>query len=320
MNTENTTPTPSDEAYVDLETLESPSDKTEPMKKSGSEEKSDADEQDDADQGDDQDSEEKADSDDQDDEEKAEEPAKKPKKTASDRIKELNRQNHELQREKAAIIAGYEARFERLEKGLPAEKTDDTKKTERVAPDPDDLDKYPLGRLDDRYIEDKIAFVASSQVDAALGSVLQRQQESDMHAEAERIATEAKTKIADISEKGSALFDDFVEVAVESALNSGYPLDEPTFHAVAEAEHGAEILYNLASDPKEAERVAKLTPYQQAKYVLDKNNEIAASKTKVRLPKAGDPPKNLPRGAAGRHSIAGDGEYDEAFAKEFLTK
>jgi hypothetical protein len=314
MSNENITPTPSDEAYVDLETLE---DAPEPVKKSDSEEKTEDDNQDDADKGDDQDDANKGD--DQ-DEEKAEEPAKKPKKTASERIKELNRKVADAERRERVVIEGYEARLERLEKGLPAEKTDDNKKPERIAPDPDDLDKYPLGRLDDRYIEDKIAFVASSQVDAALGSVLQRQQESDMHAEAERIAEDAKSKIDLISSKGSELFDDFIEVAIERAMRQEYPLEEATFFATNDAEHGAEILYNLANDLNEAERVAKLTPYQQAKYVLDKNNEIAAGKTKVRLPKAGDPPKNLPRGSNARYSVAGDGEYDEAFAREFLTK
>lgn len=246
----------------------------------------------------------------------AEEPTKKPKKTASERIKELNRLLGEERRTNRALQEGYEARLERLEKGLSAEKSDDNKKTERVAPDPDDLDKYPLGRLDDRYIEDKIAYSAALQVDKALGSALQRQQESDMHTEAERMATEAKTKIADISEKGTALFDDFVEVAIESALKAEYPLEEPTFHAVAEAEHGAQILYNLAADKVEAERVAKLTPYQQVKYVMDKNAEIAGDKKPVKLPKAGDPPKNLPRGANARYDVAGDTMDIEALAKQ----
>jgi hypothetical protein len=325
MSTENNTPVPSDEAYVDLESLESEAEPVkkqeaapaEPVKKQEAAPAENTDPEDapteDAEQEAEAESEEDA-------ETKPEEPAKKPKKTASDRIKELNRKLAESERRERAVIEGYEARLERLEKGLPAEKTDDTKKTERVAPDPDDLDKYPLGRLDDRYIEDKIAYVASLQVDEALGSALQRQQESDMHAEAERIASEAKTKIETISTKGVELFDDFVEVAVERAMEMKYPLEEPTFHAVAEADHGAEILYNLANDLAEAERVAKLTPYQQVKYVMDKNAEIAASKTKVRLPKAGDPPKNLPRGTNARYSVAGDGDYDEAFAKEFLTK
>jgi hypothetical protein len=244
-----------------------------------------------------------------------EEPVKKPKKTASERIKELNRLLGEERRTNRALQQGYEARLERLEKGLPAQKTDDSKVVERIAPDPDDLEKYPLGRLDDRYIEDKMDYLSDLKIDKALGSVLQRQQESDMQAEAERMAADAKTKIATLSEKGEELYDDFVEVAVKAAFNEEYRLDEPTFFAINDAEHGAQILYNLAKDKAEAARVAGLTPYQQVKYVMDKDAEIAG-KAKPRLPKAGDPPKNVPKGTNARYSVAGDTDDMEAFGRE----
>lgn len=251
-------------------------------------------------------------------EEEAPEEAPRPAKGAKERIKDLVKEKRELQRELERERIKNELRAELKLPGdeinLRAGATSGNN-VPRVAPDPSDLQKYPLGALDDRYVEDKIAFG----IESALGSVLQRQQENAQKAEAERVATENLKKAEAVVQKGSELYDDFDEVVWEAGKRGEYPMSEPTFLAITEAEHGAEIAYALASDKAEAARVAGLSPYQQLKYVSDKNAEFAA-RTKPRLPKAGTPPAHQSRGTSGKFSVAPDTDDLEAFSRELFQR
>ncbi len=86
-------------------------------------------------------------------------------------------------------------------------------------------------------------------------------------------------------------------------MRGDYDLGQPTFEACTEAENGSQILYDLSQDTKEARRVAKLSPYQQLKYVQERDAEIGTGKRGRTKPKAGEPPKNLPRGANSKTAI-----------------
>ncbi len=230
------------------------------------------------------------------DESEGEEPAKKPKQSAQERIRELNKRARDLEREnrqlRDAPLSDRLANIEKMLQGEPNARNNDAS----VPPNPQDLSKYPLGALDDRYVEDKIQFG----IEQALGSVMQRQHENAQQAEAQRVATENLKRAEDVVKKGLALHDDYEEVVWEAGRRGDYRMDEPTFNALTEAEHGAEIAYALASDKAEAARVAALSPYGQVAYVAQKNAEFAARK--VKLPKAGSPPVNTARGTGGSKS------------------
>lgn len=251
-----------------------------------------------------------------DDQPPAEEKPKGPK-PAKDRIRELNAKLRAEQAARESERRGFEARMERLEKGLPAAATDDTNADEAVAPDPTDLEKYPLGILDDRYHEDKLNYLADQKVKEQLGSLLQREQQQDQQAESERIAQALQAQAETLASKGAEIFDDYDEVVVKAAMAGEFDLAQPTFEAAAEAEHGAEILHILASDKTEAARVAKLSPFQQTKYVLDKNSEIAAGKSPApkKIPGAETPPADTVRGQGARQTITADTTDFAAFEK-----
>jgi len=114
------------------------------------------------------------------------------------------------------------------------------------------------------------------------------------------------------------MYDDFEEKVWEGGLRGDYQLDEPTFEAVRESEHAAEIIYALASDPKEAARVASMTPTQQVRYVVSKEAEL--SDKPARVTKAPPPPGQSVRGSSGRYSVAADTDDLDAFEKEFFQK
>lgn len=242
---------------------------------------------------------------------------KKPKQKASERIKELNAKLREaeraLEQEKEKSL---DTRLDRLEKLLNGGKKEATVEDTRVAPDPNDLTKYPLGRLDDRYIEDQIAFKAEELVEKQFGSVRQRQAEDAARAEAERQTNEILEKVSTVADKGSAIFGDFMETVIEPGMKGEYKLSRETFEAAVEAEHGAEVLHALATNKAEAERVFTLSPYQQLKYVTEKSAEFA-SKRKAKPPQAGAPPQHQSQGRSGKFSVAGDTDDLDAFEKEW---
>jgi hypothetical protein len=233
----------------------------------------------------------------------------KPKKTARDhQIERLKQEKRDLARQLREASTGatsaLQARIDALEKGLPAGKGDDTKTAGTPAPDPTDATKYPLGHLDDRYIEDKLEWLAEQKATAKVDSVLQRQQESDADRQireaAEREQSVLLTKVDALAEKGAELSEDFQELVVEAGMRGDWKLTQTTFEAAHDADNGAQILLDLANDHKEAARVASLPPLKQLAYVLDRDAEISGKSKPRTKPKAGDPPQHKAKGSNSR--------------------
>lgn len=259
----------------------------------------------DDDQDDDVDADDQDDIDDQDDDGGEDDPQDKddkPKKSAKDfQIERLKREKADLARQlREGTSRELLEKVERLEKLLQGTNTGDNSDNGTPEPDPSDSEKYPLGHLDPAYIEDKLEWVAEKKAAERADAALQRQQEID---QANSQLQPLLEKVDDLTTRGVELYDDFQESVVEAGMRGDWDLEQATFEAAHEAEHGVQILYELANDPKEASRVAKLSPYQQMRYVADRDAEISKSKTARRKPQAGEPPKNVARGANSRVQI-----------------
>ena len=252
------------------------------------------------------------------DEENGGDDKKKPsaKESQINRLKrekaELARKLREAEASKAAELAG---RLENLENLLQGGKTGVKSDAGEPEPDPTDTDKYPLGHLDDRYIEDKLEWLSEKKATERADAVLQRQQESERIQAAEQQHRELLVKVDDLSTRGSDLYDDFQESVVEAGMRGDWDLSQATFEAAHDAENGAQILYDLAQDKEEAARVAKLSPYQQLKYVMDRDTEISKAKSGRKIPKAGDPPTHTARGANSRTQINGSTDNLDDFER-----
>lgn len=248
--------------------------------------------------------------DEENDDEENDDGKEKPKKSSKDfQIERLKREKAEMARRlreierSGGVPQELLQRLENLEKGLSPQNRGGNSSTEKAAPDPSDTDKYPLGHLDDRYIEDRLEWLAEKKAAERADAVLQRQQEIEQETAQQEMVQALLEKVDDLSTRGSDLFDDFQESVVEAGMRGDWDLDQPTFEAAHEAEHGAQILYELANNPKEASRVAKLSPYQQLKFVQERDAEIGKGKSARRIPRAGEPPKNAARGANSRTTI-----------------
>lgn len=242
------------------------------------------------------------------DEREGEENRRNPKESHIDRLKReraaAQREARELRRRLEAVENGDLARrLENLEKGLQGGNSGGNSNGGTPEPDPSDTDKYPLGHLDDRYIEDKLEWLAEKKAAERADAVLQRQQENERNHAVERHQQELLGKVDDLAVRGSDIYEDFQESVVESGMRGDWDLSQATFEAAHEADNGAQILYELAQDKKEASRVAKLSPYQQMKFVQERDAEIGQSKKPRRIPQAGEPPKNTARGANSRTQI-----------------
>jgi hypothetical protein len=226
----------------------------------------------------------------------------KPQKTAKDhQIERLKREKAALNRRLRALEMGGTSTAQN--QGLPAGNGGDTKPAEVPAPDPTDTAKYPLGHLDDRYIEDKATWLIDKRLAERADTALQREQENELTRSAEQQTAALLEKVEEVSAKGSELFEDFEETVVQAGMRGDYALGQTTFEAAAEAENGAQILYDLSQDPKEAKRVANLSPLNQLKFVQERDAELTAKSKGRTKPKAGEPPKNLPRGANSKTQI-----------------
>lgn len=229
----------------------------------------------------------------------------KPKTAAEHQIERLKREKRDLQKRlrEGTSTDAMARRLENIESRLTGGNSGDNQTAGKAAPDPSDVDKYPLGHLDDRYIEDKLEWLADQKATQQADSVLQRQREIEQDNAVKAHQETLLNLVDDISTKGSELFDDFQETVVDAGMRGDYDLQQPTFEACTEADHGAQILYDLSQDTKEASRVAKLTPYGQLKYVQERDAEIASGKKGRTKPQAGAPPKNQAKGSNSKVQI-----------------
>lgn len=234
------------------------------------------------------------------------------RETPESRTKRLQRERaaarQEVRELKARLaqtdVAAIEERIlARLQNGdLPARQVADNAVDKLgAAPDPLDQDKYPLGHLDAQYIEDRTDWLAEKKLaersDAALHRQQEEQQQQARQAEQERIASTVKSTL----DKGSAIYDDFEEVTMKTK----WQLSKTAFDAASDPdiEHGARILYNLAKNPAEAEKLFKMSDVQQIRYIDRKNAEIDEKIKARKIPRAGTPPQTKTRGGNSRVSI-----------------
>lgn len=245
----------------------------------------------------------------------------KPKKSARDhQIERLKREKAELARQlREASNGDLARRLENIEKGLQGGNGGGNSNAGTPEPDPTDTEKYPLGHLDDRYIEDKLEWLAEKKAAERADAVLQRQQENERNAAVQREQQELLGKVDDLATRGSDIYEDFQESVVEAGMRGDWDLSQATFEAAHEAENGAQILYELSQDKKEATRVARLSPYQQMKFVQERDAEIGKGKTPRRIPRAGEPPKNTARGANSRTQINPATDNLDDFEKAWET-
>lgn len=178
-------------------------------------------------------------------------------------------------------------RIEALEKGSPLTKGTKDDKTETADKEPDPKD-FEFGEVDSRYIRALARYEAKQELAAAAS----KNQETQQTAEQRRAAQEAAERRSVFEDKGHELFEDFQEVVLDTV---GLPASDPDAWPLSATlvnllldspEQGPKVMYALASDTKEARRIAKMSPRDQerwfykeeAKYEAEAENADAGGK------------------------------------------
>jgi hypothetical protein len=132
-----------------------------------------------------------------------------------------------------------------------------------------DAKDYQGGEFDPRYIRDLARYEARK----AATETSRKSQESASSREAAAAAEETQRQIEEFADKASEVYDDFREVVFDDSNKFS-----PTLVALTiESEFGAQIAYELASDPKEQRRIANLPAAAQAKWFGKREAELESS-------------------------------------------
>lgn len=197
-----------------------------------------------------------------------------------------------------ARTAAVEARMAALEARAtpPAKDAADTKVTKEPGrPDPND---FEYGEIDEKYQDALAEFLVDKKF-----------AKKEAEAEAKRSAEAANQEKAEHEKKGSltlqagaAKYDDFEEKVIDGAATEEWPLSKELASLCFDSDVGADILYHLASNPKEARSIFSKSPMGQAAYFGRMEARFSEKKTEKKEPKAPKAPEPVkqPRGSGGQ--------------------
>lgn len=222
---------------------------------------------------------------------------RRPKGTYQERINELTRKQREAERREEA----ERQRAERLERELaeiragkapagPA-KPDAGEKPADDRPDPE---QYKFGELDPDYIE----ALAQHATRKALAEIRQEEERARQQAEAQQRQQTEQERFERIVQVGSSLQEDFYEKVVAGAHRGDYPLSPEMAAMVLESDHGAEILYHLATNPEDSSKVIAMSPREQARFFVTLEDRFSAARSAANGDGQGDSPAGTPQQAA----------------------
>jgi hypothetical protein len=177
----------------------------------------------------------------------------------------------------------------------------DAKGNVLAEPDPK---KYKYGEVDSQYLKDVVKYQA-----AYARALTAHEAEQTRRAEAaDQQRQEVQQKWTSTLERGAEVHDDFEEVVLASAERDEWSLTKTMFEVATESELGHEMLYHLAKNPAQSDKIAKMTERDQARYLGRLEAALETSlkgkdKDTIRRkkPSASPPPsRRSPRGKGGK--------------------
>lgn len=175
--------------------------------------------------------------------------------------------------EAEAKLAEAERKLQELSAAPPQQQQPKPEQQQRPAPRQDDreiidLNGQPLKKPDPKDFEydtldpEYTSAMARYEGRKAFLEARQEAQQAEETAKAEQARNDTRSKFEKMIVDAEGDYDDFAEKVVAGAKN--YKLSKELFElALEEPEGGRHVLYHLASNPTEAERIAGLTPAKQ---------------------------------------------------------
>jgi hypothetical protein len=256
--------------------------------------------------------------DDQDDGEPDQDEKPRKKASAKARIAELTKARREAERRAEAAERRLQEREQAARQDSPQGQQDDEKPKEKpkakitpvgedgkplAKPDPKDF-KY--GEVDVDYMSALTEYTAAH-ARAVVQHEYQQQRQRDA---AEAQLQEMREGWENVVETGRKSIKDFDKVVLEAGERGDYKLTQSMFELAAVSEFGAHVLHHLATNPKQAEKIAGLSEREQARHLgrLEaaietslKGEDKGKGKSRKRVPGAAPlPDTRTPRGSGGQ--------------------
>lgn len=213
---------------------------------------------------------------------KAKKDATKPANNERDRIKKLQRDRGRAEaRAKRAEdkTADLERRLAAIEGGGKATLTGDAKPAKGVAtedkePDPKD---FEFGEVDPKFMR----ALTRWEVRQELAETTKKQQTTQQTADERKAAEADEARRGAFEDAAHELYDDFQEVVLDTVRlpesdPAQWPLSSTLRELILGSEQGPHVIYALASDPKEARKIGKMTAQQQQRWFFRKEAEFEA--------------------------------------------
>lgn len=254
----------------------------------------------------------------------------KTRKSARERITELNAKYRETERRLEEAIAKLNER-ERQEPSAKAPRTATPSKLEEGAPDPDATGAdgnllYPLGEFDPTFIRDLTRFTIKNETETARAREIEERKADEIKTAEQELLSSWDSKIKksvkelpDLQTKVAVLEDEFV------SLDPNY--GKFLASTIMSLDYGPHVLDYLADHPEEARAIVASGPTRatialgrlEARFVSsDDNKRDEVEKGKVVTSAPTPPPRN--KGSAAAISVADDTDDLDAFEKKFFAK
>lgn len=175
-------------------------------------------------------------------------------------------------------------RVNKLERKLEKQRIEQETR-ERVLSEVNRREPEPQGKPTPEQFTDYADYLealADYKAEAKFAELTQKQREAQQRSQYQSEQERINDRKADLVQTGERKYDDFEEVVA----NSKAEIAEPAYLAILEADNSADILYYLAKNTADAERIAKLPPYAQAKEIGKLEDKLTKP---VKLSNAPDP-------------------------------
>ena len=263
-------------------------------------------------------------------EEIEEAPVEKPKKNRfQERIDELTAKAREAERKAQEL----EQRL--LEREQAAVKTPEPEvtNTDTAAPSPDALnedgtEKYPLGEFDPNYLKDYVAFQFEQRVKQAEEAQTREAQQKAIEAEQTALREGWNSKLEPAQER----YPDFMEKGQQlvDALQGLDPAYSEFLSAtIMSLDNGPDVLYHLASNPADAQKIVKAGNLRaalmlgalDARFEVSKEEGQGVSTPRPRVSKAPTPPNRVNKGSsAAMPEVPDDTDDLDAFERKMWKR
>ena len=125
--------------------------------------------------------------------------------------------------------------------------------------------------------EDYLEALAEYKADQKFAELTQKQKEAERETKYKSEVERQNERKNEMIQTGERKYDDFEEVVA----NNKVEISEPAYLAILETENGADIVYHLAKNPAEADRIAALSPYAQAKEIGKLEDKLSSKPNKI---------------------------------------